>query len=86
MADVINLNKFKKRIAKTKKAENAELNRQFHGRNKEERKKDELIRLKNEQSKSQREHLLNLNRIEEESPIEEAAPLLLKNEQSPSEE
>ncbi|MDQ2646224.1 MAG: DUF4169 family protein [Myxococcota bacterium] len=42
MANVVNLNKFKKRKAKEQREKQAEINRRLHGRTKAERERDEL--------------------------------------------
>lgn len=42
MGDVVNLNKFRKRKAKTERSKRAEVNRRLHGRTKAERAHDEL--------------------------------------------
>jgi hypothetical protein len=42
MADVVNLNKYKKRKAKAERAKQAATNRRLHGRTKAERARDEL--------------------------------------------
>lgn len=42
MADVVNLNKFRKRKAKAEREQRAETNRRLHGRTKLERERDAL--------------------------------------------
>lgn len=42
MADVVNLNKFRKRKAKAEREKRAETNRRLHGRTRAERERDEL--------------------------------------------
>jgi hypothetical protein len=42
MANVVNLNKFRKRRAKEEAAKRADVNRRLHGRTKAERARDEL--------------------------------------------
>src|SRR5689334_13361588 len=42
MADVVNLNKFRKRKAKAEREQRAETNRRLHGRTKQERERDAL--------------------------------------------
>lgn len=42
MGDVINLNKFRKRQAKSERAKQAETNRRLHGRTKAEREREAL--------------------------------------------
>ena len=42
MADVVNLNKFRKRKAKSEREQRAETNRRLHGRTKLERERDAL--------------------------------------------
>jgi hypothetical protein len=42
MADVVNLNKYRKRKAKSEREQRAETNRRLHGRTKLERERDAL--------------------------------------------
>lgn len=50
MADVVNLNKFKKRKAKAEKEARAETNRRLHGRTKAERARDEAQKKRHERA------------------------------------
>ena len=65
MANVVNLNKFRKRKAKAEREKRAETNRRLHGRTQAERQRDELQK-KQLEAKLAGKLLLRSNEVEKD--------------------